>query len=137
MLFFDFLVLIMVLLMGMKWYFTVVLIWFPLMTSDVKHLFICFLGICRYSLEKCLFKSPAHFWIGLLWLLFKWCVLKLTAPYWPSDTLIFTFANCGKGSNPLAGLFKFCSRSYSWTSLVVQWLRLPMQQSRFNPRSGN
>lgn len=48
-------------LVGRRWFVTVLLIYISLVTNDLKHLFMYLLAICISSLDKCLFKTFVHF----------------------------------------------------------------------------
>ena len=71
----------MTVLTEVKWYLITVSVCISLMASDTEHLFICLWTLSMSSLEKCLFKSFAHFLSWLLVLLDWSCVLYI---FWRS-----------------------------------------------------
>ena len=72
--------LMMVILIGLRWYFIIVLTWISLIISDVDHIFM-FLGHLYFS-EKCIFRSSAHFLFSCSKAPWDVCIFWRLSPFW-------------------------------------------------------
>ena len=135
--------LVIAILTDVQWYF-VILIFIPLMISNVKYLFLCLLAICRFSLEMLIqVLCPLFNWIKNC--LFSFCfvwywVMRVLSIFWIltpySDIMFANIFSCSESCLFILLLVPFSTKnilrfikSHLFIFAFVSCLRVQIQNN--------